>query len=273
MSDTSITMHPAPDGLAGYMDNIEPELMNITRLFGMPDDIWTAEPKRFSWRMEAEGDAYVCTAIDGETGVSSTLRDDVPAVAGDARLDDLHRKRTARRLCKNTLYRLCRDVTGIQPPWGSLTGVRPTHLIYESLAEQGDDAPLALRLDRAAESMRRGFDVTADKALLARDVVAAQLAMLPPDDNAMDVYIGIPFCTTRCAYCSFSSGEIGRGKLVEPYLAALFREMEESAALLKETGKTLRAVYVGGGTPTSLNEDQFARLMEQLSRLVPGAME
>ena len=273
MSDTSITMHPAPDGLAGYMDNMEPELMNITRLFGMLDDIWTAEPKRFSWRMEADGDAYVCTAADGETGASAVLRDNAPAATGDARLDDLHRKRAARRLCKNTLYRLCRDVTGIQPPWGSLTGVRPTHLVYESLAEQGDDAPLALRLDRAAESMRRGFDVTADKALLARDVVAAQLAMLPPDDNAMDVYIGIPFCTTRCAYCSFSSGEIGRGKLVEPYLTALFREMEESAALLKETGKALRAVYVGGGTPTSLNEDQFARLMEQLARLFPGAME
>ena len=201
--------------------------------------------------MAAEGGAFLCTATDGETGASAALRDDMPAATGDARLDDLHRKRTARRLCKNTLYRLCREITGIQPPWGSLTGVRPTHLIYESLAEQGDGAPLPERLDRAAESMRRGFDVTEDKALLAREVVAAQLAMLAPDDNAMDVYIGIPFCTTRCAYCSFSSGEIGRGKLVEPYLTALFREMEESAALLKETGKRLRAVYVGGGTPTS----------------------
>ncbi|MDY4138236.1 MAG: coproporphyrinogen dehydrogenase HemZ [Eubacteriales bacterium] len=273
MSDTAIKAQPAPDGLAGYMDNMEPELMNITRLFGMPDVIWTAEPKRFSWRMAAEGEQYLCTAEDGESGASAALRDAVPAATGDARLDELHRKRAARRLCKNTLYRLCRDVTGMQPPWGSLTGVRPTHLIYESLAGQNADAPLALRLDRAAESMRRGFDVTEDKALLARDVVEAQLAMLPPDDHAMDVYIGIPFCTTRCAYCSFSSGEIGRGKLVEPYLTALFREMEESAALLKETGKALRAVYVGGGTPTSLNEDQFTRLMERLARLFPEAME
>ena len=106
MSDTSITMHPAPDTLAGYMDNMEPELMNITRIFGMPDDIWTSEPKRFSWRMEADGDAYVCTAADGETGASAVLRDNAPAATGDARLDDLHRKRAARRLCKNTLYRL-----------------------------------------------------------------------------------------------------------------------------------------------------------------------
>ncbi|MGN1020990.1 MAG: coproporphyrinogen dehydrogenase HemZ [Aristaeellaceae bacterium] len=271
MSDASSTMHPA--ALAGYMDNMEPELMNITRLFGMPDGVWTAEPKRFAWRMEAEGEGIVCTADDVETGASATLRDAMPAATGDARLDELHRKRTARRLCKNTLYRLCRETTGIQPPWGSLTGVRPTHLIYESLSEQGEGAPLAERLARAAESMRRGFDVTEDKAHLAREVVAAQLAMLAPDDAAMDVYIGIPFCTTRCAYCSFSSGEIGRGKLVEPYLDALFREMEESAALLGAAGKTLRAVYVGGGTPTSLNEDQFARLMERLARLFPGAME
>ena len=89
----------------------------------------------------------------------------------------------------------------------------------------------------------------------------------------MDVYIGIPFCTTRCTYCSFSSGELGRGKLVEPYLEALFREMDESCRIIADSGRRLRAVYVGGGTPTSLDEDQLRRLLDRMMLRFPGAME
>ena len=89
----------------------------------------------------------------------------------------------------------------------------------------------------------------------------------------MDVYIGIPFCTTRCTYCSFSSGELGKGKLVEPYLDALFREMDESCRIIADSGRKLRAVYVGGGTPTSLNEDQLRRLLDRMMLRFPGAME
>lgn len=249
-----------------YTENMEPELMNVTRLFGISDEAWAQG--RFTLKAAGEAE-YVCSITDNQTGEQAEMRDAIPDETGDARLDELHRKRALRRLCKNTMYHLCKRLTGIQPPWGSLTGVRPTHLIYEELA--GDTTAAAL--DRAAEKMQRSFDVTADKAQLARDVVATQLRMLPPDDQTMDVYIGIPFCTTRCTYCSFSSGEIGRGKLVEPYLAALFREMEAGAALLKATGKHLRALYVGGGTPTSLNEAQFAQLMERMIACFPGAME
>ena len=89
----------------------------------------------------------------------------------------------------------------------------------------------------------------------------------------MYVYIGIPFCTTRCTYCSFSSGELGKGKLVEPYLDALFREMEECSGMIAATGRQLRAVYVGGGTPTSLNEEQLKRLLDKMMQCFPGAME
>lgn len=267
--DQAIPTNPAADKLAGYMEHMEPELMNVTRLFGIPDEEWLREPRRFTWRMEEHDCRYNCLVRDAQTEEDAASQDAVPASAQDERLDDLHRKRAARRLCKHTMYLLCKKITGIQPPWGSLTGVRPTHLIYEGLADRKD----ADALQKAAQTMQRSFDVTAEKANLARDVVATQLRMLQPDDNAMDVYIGIPFCTTRCTYCSFSSGEIGRGKLVEPYLEALFKEMEAGAALLKESGKQLRAVYVGGGTPTSLNEDQFARLMQKMAALFPGAME
>ena len=185
---------------------------------------------------------------------------------GDVQLRALHRKRAARRLCRQTLYNLCREVTGIHPPWGSLTGVRPTHLLYEAL-----DA--GLTEDEAVARLSSTFDVTEEKALLLRDVARAQRRLPKPDNGQIDVYVGIPFCTTRCAYCSFSSGELGKGKLVEPYLQALFHEMEEGARLLRQAGKKLRAVYVGGGTPTALNEDQLTRLLERLMTLYPGAGE
>lgn len=244
-----------------YMDTMTPELMNVTRLFSLPDADWDAP--RFTWQMAEQDDHYVCTCFaDGYQAVRTVP---VPHDA-DERLNALHQKRAARRLCKQTLYDLCRQLTGVHPAWGSLTGIRPTHLIYEALNE-GMDLPAA------KQHVREVFDVTAEKAELLGEIVGVQRLLPPPDDRWMDVYIGIPFCTTRCAYCSFSSGELGKGKLVEPYLAALFAEMEAAARLLKESGRSLRAVYVGGGTPTSLNEEQLPRLLERMMALYPHACE
>ena len=245
-----------------YLDTLEPELMNVTRLFRIPDQCW-AHPPRFAWTAWEENGRYHCRITDGEkTACGQT---EIPD-SEDERLRELHRKRAARRLCKQTMYDLCRQVTGMHPAWGSLTGIRPTHLMYEALAQ-------GMTMDQAALHLQRTFDVTEEKTRLLRDIVRVQNQLPPPGDRWMDVYIGIPFCTTRCTYCSFSSGELGKGKLVEPYLDALFREMEDGARLLQDAGKTLRAVYVGGGTPTSLNEDQLARLLDRMMLLFPGAME
>lgn len=247
--------------LEAYLNAIEPELMNVTRLFGISDGAW--QPPCYSWQVEEKADAYLCRVTDGNR--MAELSAAVPHDA-DERLRSLHRKRAVRRLCKQTLYNLCRETTGIHPPWGSLTGIRPTRLMYEAL-EQG------LSMEEAALRLQSVFDVTAEKAALLQDIVRVQHRLPPPGDAWMDVYVGIPFCTTRCTYCSFSSGELGNGKLVEPYLTALFNEMAEGAALLRSSGKRLRAVYVGGGTPTALNEDQLSRLLERLTTLYPDAME
>ena len=245
-----------------YLDTIQPELMNVTRLFGISDESWR-EPCRFGWSAWEENGDYACRVTDGNH--AAELHVAIPDDE-DERLRILHRKRAARRLVKQAMYNLCREATGVHPPWGSLTGIRPTHLMYEAL-DQG------LSMEEAAARLQSAFDVTEEKTALLRDIVRVQRQLPPPGDAWMDVYIGIPFCTTRCAYCSFSSGELGKGKLVEPYLDALFHEMREGAALLRDSGKHLRAVYVGGGTPTALNEDQLARLMEQMTALYPGAME
>ncbi len=245
--------------LETYLEAIEPDLRNVTRLFSLSDE----EAARFTYHMAEENGCYVCEFTSGERtarGSASIPQDE------DSRLRALHRKRAARRLCKQTLYQLCREVTGIHPPWGSLTGVRPTHLIWEALSA-------GMTLEEAIVHVQRQFDVSEEKAQLLGEVVERQLQLPAPDDRFMDVYIGIPFCTTRCAYCSFSSGELGDGHMVEPYLHALFQEMEAAVRLLSATGRTLRAVYVGGGTPTALDEGQLTRLLDKLMLLFPGACE
>lgn len=240
------------------------ELKDVTRLFHLDPALWEEEhDPALTWRAWEEQGEYACCFALGNR--QWERRCPVPREA-DERLCLLAEKRALKRLCKQTLYDLCKDVTGMTPPWGSLTGIRPTRLVYEAM-EHGA-AP-----DAACAQVGAEFDVSAEKLALLRDIVTVQSQLLPPEDGAVDVYVGIPFCTTRCAYCSFLSGELGRGKLVEPYLAALFQEMEAGAQLLAESGRRLRAVYVGGGTPTALNADQLRRLLHLLMKRFPGAVE
>lgn len=244
-----------------YLDTIEPDLMNVTRLFGQPDSVW--DKPDYTWAAWEEAGDYHVRFTDGTREAHGSVP--IPE-APEERIRELHRRRAARRLCRQTLYDLLRQVTGAHPPWGSLTGIRPTRLMYEAL-ENGLD------MEAAQRHLVRQFDVTPEKAALLAEIVEEQRKLPPPGDEWLDVYIGIPFCTTRCTYCSFSSGELGKGTLVEPYLRALFTEMAACQKLIGETGRKLRAVYVGGGTPTSLNEGQFARLLDTMMRLYPGAME
>ncbi len=245
-----------------YLDTIQPELMNITRLFRLPDSDW--DVPRFTFTAWAGEGQYHCRFTDGQHMAERAVP--IPQEEADERLHHLHRKRAARRLVRQTCYDLCRKVTGIHPPWGSLTGIRPTHLMYEALHQGMDEAA-------AKRYVIDTFDVTPEKAELLWDIVEVQYQLPPPEDRWIDVYIGIPFCTTRCTYCSFSSGELGNGKLVQPYVEALFHEMAEAKRIIADTGRMLRAVYVGGGTPTSLDEDNFTGLLAQMLYHFPGAME
>ena len=245
-----------------YLDTIQPDLENITRLFGLPDSLWSGDVYRYAVREENGFYRCRCSAW----GESAELCVRQPETVQDARLDALHRKRAVRRLCRQTMYQLCRQHTGIHPPWGSLTGIRPTRLIYEQLEQN-------VALAEAKLVLEERFDVTEEKAELLRQIVETQMLLPPPGDQWMDVYIGIPFCPTRCAYCSFSSGELGDGRLVEPYLQALSAELKEGCRLIADSGRQLRALYVGGGTPTSLTTGQLDRLLSLVMQLFPGAME
>lgn len=175
-------------------------------------------------------------------------------------------KRLIKRLCKVTLYELLKAETGKRPPWGSLTGIRPTRLLYEKLAE-------GLTMEQAAAALETEFDVTPEKTALLRDIVTVQLTLPQPKPEEADLYVSVPFCRTRCAYCSFPGEAVGKGKQIPPYLEAALWELEEARRLFDRAGLRLRAVYVGGGTPTALNEDDFARLMNRVRELFPHGIE
>lgn len=175
-------------------------------------------------------------------------------------------KRRRRRSVKQGAYWLLRRVTGKQPPWGSLTGIRPTTLFYERLRK--GDSP-----QEAEEALLRLFDLRQDRAHLLRQTCDTQKPYIHPPRDAVDVYVGIPFCVTRCSYCSFFAEPLGKGKLVPPYLDALFVEMEAGAELLGRLGLAPRALYVGGGTPTALTAQQLSKLLERMRSLFGGAQE
>ena len=161
------------------------------------------------------------------------------------------RRRRLKRLCKLTLYDLCKRLTGIQPPWGALTGIRPTRLFYEQLDK-------GLSHAGAEEALRREMDVSPQKTALLSQIVTVQQSLPQACVNDFDVYVAMPFCPTRCAYCTFAGEAIGGGEKLAPYLGALYREMDAAVDLMRAQGAKLRALYIGGGTPVAPGDGDFA---------------
>lgn len=180
---------------------------------------------------------------------------------------DIECRRARKRAVKMVLYELLKKETGMQLPWGALTGIRPTRLLYEALDNGADRA-------QAKAHVMREFDVSEDRAELLCEIADMQKGIRLPEPGTFDLYIGIPFCKTRCSYCSFSSGEIGRNKkLIAPYVDALLREIRASGQLMREAGLKVRAAYMGGGTPTSVSAEDMRVLLTAAREEFPEAVE
>lgn len=186
--------------------------------------------------------------------------------AGQAGRTPLEDKRLHKRQVKTALYRALRDATGIRPPWGSLTGIRPTRLVYAQM-ERGKT------LEEACAWARDTFDLVEDKRRLLQDVVAAQQATLQPRACDVDIYVGIPFCTTRCRYCSFISAQVGSGRLLAPYTDALIAETARVRQLMAREQLGVRAFYMGGGTPTALPAPLLDRVLTAAQPWLDAAAE
>ena len=167
--------------------------------------------------------------------------------------------RLRRRLLQQSYYWAAVEHLPVMPPWGALAGVRPTKITTKHLLEGGTEksADALLKDVYYVTPARRALAIDCSKSTVA----AANLL----DENDISLYVGIPFCPTRCAYCSFVSRSVGkRTELLEPYLAALEQELQLTGKLLASSGRRVRSVYIGGGTPTTLSTDQMARLLDNI---------
>ncbi|MDD2458655.1 MAG: coproporphyrinogen dehydrogenase HemZ [Eubacteriales bacterium] len=175
--------------------------------------------------------------------------------------EDFVPQESVRRELKRQLYVLLERITDVHFPWGSLTGVRPTQVVEQILAE--DSSP-----EKAQSELVEIWRVSPPKADLAvRTSLSEQrvLAQLPADEPL--IYAGIPFCPSRCAYCSFISQDAHRRKdQLEPYVDALLEEARRTFAALPVRSS---AFYLGGGTPTSLPEPLLERLLTGLAAILP----
>jgi len=167
--------------------------------------------------------------------------------------------RALQRIIKQSFYRAAVRFIEAPPEWGSLTGIRPAKLAAAAL-ESGSSAKAA------AARLVREFFVSPERAAMCVDAAQASLALkrgLGPRDIAL--YVGIPFCPTRCAYCSFVSNSVEKSfGLVEPFVGALLSEIGVAAETVRALGLRIVSVYIGGGTPTALPEQALEAVISML---------
>lgn len=165
---------------------------------------------------------------------------------------------------KQAFYKAGTALLGYELPWGSLTGVRPVKLPTKAMLE-GKTAK------QAEKELRTVYQVSAPRAALAVECAQAALYVKRGlTGNGMALYIGVPFCPTRCAYCSFISADVKRSlTMVEPYVDALCKEIELAGKLLRERELHISTAYMGGGTPTTLSTEQLDKVLSAVENFLP----
>ena len=226
------------------------EVENLTRLF-FPNEKITVY-KAFS-EVSAP---YIYT----ELGADVTVRVETGAFAAERHAPRAEKDADNELTTVQLLYQLLVQLSGIQQPWGLLTGVRPIKLLRKLTREQGEEA--ALR--RFAEA----YYVSPEKTALARQTEAHEqriISLSRPD--SFSLYVGIPFCPSRCSYCSFVMASVERAKkLIAPYVGKLCEELKATAQIASELGLRLESVYFGGGTPTTLSAEQLDAVLGTVNR-------
>ena len=209
----------------------------------------------------AQGEA-VSRLSRGKTWLTAatTIRDGEKTVRAVRRIkasEETVRRR--RQMLQQSYYLAAVQLLPATPPWGALAGVRPTKITTKHMLEGGTPKS-------ADKLLKDVYYVTESRRKLAIDCSSSTVAavkQLEPGD--ISLYVGIPFCPTRCTYCSFVSRTIGRKtELLEPYLNALTAEIRHAGKLLRDSGRAVRTVYIGGGPPTTLSSTQLARLLDSI---------
>ena len=232
--------------IRGLASGYEPE--HVTRLF--------FQPALLAKRWPARGADAVAVLRGKKRFVCGVRMNGLCAVRTAPLAQDTPPEQAEYEICRLLFLLLC-EATGRRPAWGMLTGVRPVRLVH--------DMRRAGKAQEEIESFFRDkYFADGEKYKLAvrtADNQAPVLALNTP--RSYSLYISIPFCPSRCSYCSFVSRTTAEsGSLIEPYVQALCRELAEISALARRNRLRLETVYIGGGTPTAVSAAQLRTLMQ-----------
>lgn len=246
-------------------ENYEYDVNSLVRAFYPGETVTVLTPESTESRRKHTQDEIKIYEADGE----SPMRMDIEINDSDAAVKSgnviINNKEFAweytptasgyKHEFKRFLYRVLKDYTGKPLPWGSLTGIRPTKIAYGMLE---DGRPEHEILD----VFERYYEVSHEKAELGLDIAKREIQILKDVhyEHGYSLYIGIPFCPSTCLYCSFTSYPIGGyRKQVDLYLDCLIREMKYTSEIMAD--RILDCIYIGGGTPTTLEPEQLDRLI------------
>jgi len=168
-------------------------------------------------------------------------------------------KRQISDLVKKSVFFACKKLSDMPTPWGISTGIRPAKTARMMLDENKTD-------EEILRYMKEEFFVTPKKARLSLDVAKTEFELLKNrKENTVSLYLGVPFCPTRCAYCSFISQAVAHNqKFVKPYVEALLKEIEATSRMAESFGYKAETIYFGGGTPTTLSPEDLDRLIKRV---------
>jgi oxygen-independent coproporphyrinogen-3 oxidase len=194
---------------------------------------------------------------NGFSGKSGTVG------AGNSNVGNKHEQtKKFKRLLRHSLYQLLSRYTGRQLPWGMLTGIRPAKIVHE-LLDNGRDRDEILRV------LNEYYGVSPDKCAILYEVARAERNILETSDHDMiSLYIGIPYCPSRCVYCSFTSNPIGSCKdQPSRYIGALLDEIKAVNDMIRQKSLKVQNIYIGGGTPTSIDAASLDRLLSHIEKV------
>lgn len=230
--------------------NFHFELENLTRLFFPNEKITVirdfSEPQP----------PYIYTEVSDKITISVNIGSFNKSETAVKKLTDDDNELVSAQL----LYKLLCDFTGLTQPWGILTGVRPVKLLRK-LAEESNE-------EQAVKKFENDFFVSNEKIALSRETEHNERKILELSrPESFSLYVGIPFCPSRCSYCSFVMASIERAKkLIEPYTKLLCEEIKRTAEIANKLGLRLETVYFGGGTPTTLSAEQLDTVLGTVNK-------
>lgn len=230
--------------------NFHFELENLTRLFFPNEKITVirdfSEPQP----------PYIYTEVSDKITISVNIGSFNKSETAVKRLTDDDNELVSAQL----LYKLLCDFTGLTQPWGILTGVRPVKLLRR-LAEESSE-------EQTVKKFEKDFFVSNEKIALSRETEHNERKILElSKPESFSLYVGIPFCPSRCSYCSFVMASIERAeKLIEPYTKLLCEEIKRTAEIANKLGLRLETVYFGGGTPTTLSAEQLDTVLGTVNK-------